>query len=167
MRRIEEALRELSREYRSVEAPERLRRKVAAAFRPGRRDWGLAWMAAPAAAVLGLLAWMPPEVETLELRTWAPPAPEVRMAPKTGARRAVKTKQVEIVSDFFPLRAGPVLGPGELGQVVRTAVPRREARRMGFLLDEVGDGPDLPADVLVGGDGSARAVRFVVTAGYR
>jgi hypothetical protein len=89
------------------------------------------------------------------------------MAPKTGARRAVKTKQVEIVSDFFPLRAGPVLGPGELGQVVRTAVPRREARRMGFLLDEVGDGPDLPADVLVGGDGSARAVRFVVTAGYR
>jgi len=165
MSRMDEALRELGAEYRGTEAPADLKREVMRSFRPAKREWGLAWMAAPAAAVLCVTLWMTrlPQAERLELGVWAPEAPAVAVSPKPAvvAARVRKPRAKEIVSDFFPLRSGPVLQPGEVGQVVRTRLPRREVRQFGFLWAEMQDGPDLPADVLVGWDGSARAVRFV------
>lgn len=167
MSSIDKALRELRAEYRQAEAPASLRRRVAGAFKPARREWGLAWMAVPAAValVIALGTTHVPAVEPLELRAWAPTAPQVGLTPKPAIRIARRpkaaAKEAEIVSDFFPLRAGPVLAPGEVGQVVRTKLARWEARRFGLTW---GDGPDVPADVLVGWDGSARAVRLVHTA---
>ena len=67
----------------------------------------------------------------------------------------------ELVTDFFPLYAGQQLVPLERGRLIRTLVPRSLLGTLGLPVH-----PDwaifpIKADVVVGEDGTARAVRFV------
>lgn len=67
----------------------------------------------------------------------------------------------ELVTDFFPLYAGQQLAPLERGRLIRTLVPRSLLGTLGLPVH-----PDwaifpIKADVVVGEDGTARAVRFV------
>lgn len=67
----------------------------------------------------------------------------------------------EVVTDFFPLYAGQQLAPLERGRLIRTLVPRSLLGTLGLPVH-----PDwaifpIKADVVVGEDGTARAVRFV------
>lgn len=63
--------------------------------------------------------------------------------------------------EFLPLRAGPVLHPGESAQVLRIQVPRAELVRFGYPYEPDAGQQKVQADVLIGEDGIARAIRFV------
>ena len=67
----------------------------------------------------------------------------------------------EVLTDFFPLYAGQQLAPLERGRLIRTLVPRSLLGTLGLPVH-----PDwaifpIKAEVVVGEDGTARAVRFV------
>jgi hypothetical protein len=67
----------------------------------------------------------------------------------------------EVTTEFFPLAYSEVPAPG--GYMVRMQVPRTALRSFGVASFGAPDdrSPTVMADVLVGGDGLARAVRFV------
>jgi hypothetical protein len=82
-----------------------------------------------------------------------------RLAQVPPAQRASEQRQ-EITTAFFPLVDGGT--PDGAGQIVRLEVPRTALTRFGLdpAMGEAGK-PTVLADVLVGDDGLARAVRFV------
>jgi len=76
-----------------------------------------------------------------------------------------ETNTREVTTDFFPLTYSSVPAPG--GQLVRMQVPRTALARFGVTSFVVaGDrSSTVLAEVVVGNDGLARAVRFVRVAG--
>lgn len=67
----------------------------------------------------------------------------------------------EITTDFFPLMHGG-LAPGDGGQLIRVELPRSALISLGLPVNmERAGGGRVKADVLVGEDGMARAIRFV------
>lgn len=66
----------------------------------------------------------------------------------------------QMATDFFPLTPAG-LEPADSAQVVRIRVPRREMRRFGLPVREELERAAVEAEVVVGPDGVARAVRFV------
>lgn len=65
-----------------------------------------------------------------------------------------------LYTDFFPLSA-VALDRHEPSHVIRIRLPRREMRRFGLPVSEELERSPVEADVLIGQDGIARAVRFV------
>jgi hypothetical protein len=126
----------------SSEVEQRLRSEVRA-IRERRRRARLVTFAA-AAVLMVVIAG--------SLRLGAPD-----QLPTTGNR-----PPAEVVTAFFPLVYGSV--PMTNGQVVRMEVPRTALASFGLGAVEALGSPEpetLLADVLVGEDGLARAVRFV------
>ena len=177
---LDPMLHELADEHRQLSAPVGVERALISEFRRRRRRGLWPWMSsagalAAAGVALAFYIVQPPPAETIALYVAAPAAPEVRFTPKPAvaaraveprpAKPVVQAEAYEIATDFFPLRAGPVLVPGELAQVVRTRVPRRELRRFGLAQPDfypsVGVRQDIRADIVFGYDGTARAIRFV------
>jgi hypothetical protein len=74
-----------------------------------------------------------------------------------------KPDEVETVTEFIPLVAGaPASTPLEGGQLVRVQLPRAALASLGLPLNaERGHEERVSADVLLGNDGLARAIRFV------
>jgi hypothetical protein len=114
--------------------------------REARRPRLWVGLAAAAALVLGISAAL----------VW----PD-RAAPDKPGSVASQQTAGEVGTDYFPLRAGPVLDAGEMGRVMRVAVPRSSLARFGFHPSAAAGTGAIQADVLVGMDGTARAVRFV------
>jgi hypothetical protein len=88
-----------------------------------------------------------------------------RRAKKTGATRGAElsndaTTEAEIVTEFFPLMNR---GAGQLdsGQVVRVELPRSALMSFGLPMNMDRADERIKADVVVGNDGLARAIRFV------
>lgn len=81
------------------------------------------------------------------------PAVERRPAPRLPVRRAVAT-------EFFSLVPGPALAVDE-PRLMRVRLPRAVLRSFGLPIDEERAAERILADVLVGEDGTAQAVRFV------
>jgi hypothetical protein len=73
----------------------------------------------------------------------------------------------EVATDFIPLVFGQVLDPAERAQLLRVNVPRSAMRTVGLPVREERMEERVPADLLVGEDGTPRAIRFVSLAGYR
>ncbi|MCA1635765.1 MAG: hypothetical protein LC802_19275 [Acidobacteria bacterium] len=68
----------------------------------------------------------------------------------------------EIVTDFIPLsQGGARLSAGDGGQVVRIELPRSALERFGLPMNVERANERVKADVLLGEDGMARAIRFV------
>jgi len=67
----------------------------------------------------------------------------------------------ERVTEFVPLRYGKPVEPGELLQVVRIQLDRRELLRLGIPIPPDGGLASVRADVILGEDGMAKAIRFV------
>jgi hypothetical protein len=176
---LDPILHELADEHREQSAPETIERALVAEFRSRHRRSLLPWLGgaaavAPACAALAVYLVQPPPAEMIALHVAAPAAPEVRFTPKrveaprvavARAKRSSAPAGAEITTDFFPLRAGPVLAPGELVQIVRTRVPRRELARFGLTASGYDTSRpvarDIRADVVFGYDGTARAIRFI------
>jgi hypothetical protein len=67
----------------------------------------------------------------------------------------------EIATEFLPLGYGNALGLQDGGQIVRVEVPRTTLVRFGLPVNTDRVGQRVKADLLLGVDGSARAIRFV------
>jgi len=67
----------------------------------------------------------------------------------------------EIATNFFPLMNGGQLTPGDAGHVIRVEVPRTALASFGLPVNADRAGGRVKADVLMGEDGMARAIRFV------
>ena len=83
-----------------------------------------------------------------------------------GARRppsprAVAAAEPEVTTEFFPLAHGGGLASGEGGHIVRVELPRTALASFGLPVNVETAGGRVRADVLLGEDGTARAIRFV------
>ncbi len=67
----------------------------------------------------------------------------------------------EVVTDYYSLVGAGDLRPRDGGQVVRVELPRSALATYGFQLNPESTGVPVTADVLLGNDGVARAIRFV------
>ncbi len=87
----------------------------------------------------------------------APPAPKpVRRAKRPPVLTA---EPMEVVTDFYPLMDAPP--PFERGQLLRVVVPASTMRSVGLPISPERWSERVQADVLVGEEGMARAIRFV------
>jgi hypothetical protein len=173
------ALRALAERDRAKEAPSRVEEAVLREFRRRRvlRQWrraGLWTSAVAAAAVIVTLALPGPQappapayepVSSAAEATVAPaapsPAPVTPAAPARRPRRAPPPplKPREVVTEFFPLV--DVAPPFESGELVRVTLPAAAMRTVGLPVREDRLLDRIQADVLVGQEGMARAIRFV------
>ena len=169
------ALRALAEQDRERKAPEEVEARLLAAFRQKRarrktRTAVLATLAIAAGITLFFARPEPKPVVTApaspQLLVSAPePAPEPVEVAAPPALKPVRKIQPgpqrprEIVTQFFPLLdAAP---PFERGELLRVTVPASTMRRVGLPVNEERMGDRVYADVLVGQEGLARAIRFV------
>jgi hypothetical protein len=171
-------------------APPAVERGLLTAFRERRRTVRRrrsAWIASAAggaiAAALLIAAFVaPPRPQSprqVAARPGTPAAKTQIIAPvyrelekprpralHAAKRRTVPPRTVEaasgnreIVTDFIPVVYDP--DPIERGRVVRVRLPRAALVAFGFPVNELRAEEPIKADVLLGEDGLARAVRFV------
>lgn len=84
--------------------------------------------------------------------------------PHRGARAAGEStaaEETEIATDFFPLAGASELMPTQGGHVVRVELPRTALASFGLAVNGERTSGRVKADVLLGDDGMARAIRFV------
>lgn len=72
-----------------------------------------------------------------------------------------RPKSDEIATDFIPLVNGESLAQLDSGQIVRVELPRSALMSFGLPMDMDRANEPIKADVVVGNDGLARAIRFV------
>ena len=183
---IPDVLLRLRDDARTQSAPDALEARLVSAFRehhPARRTnrkwlWG---SAAIAASLLATLAWRFPSIAPLQ----APPGPRpVAVAPqlvepssgklvakkatKPNAQKQRRPSPAQIATapppqarEFIQLPYAPDFDPYEGGQVVRVSVPGASVRGLGLPISA----DRVQADVLLGDDGVARAIRLVSNSG--
>jgi hypothetical protein len=186
---IVDVLRRLREDAPAQSAPDVLEEKLLCVFREhhaARRRAGRKWFwissAAVAASLLLMIGWrLSPTAsirapQDLPQKVASAPkaaAPETVVAvsdttpkPKIHKQRTEKTpKPVSAARipqrEFIPLPYAPEFDPYEGGQVVRVSMPGASVRNLGLpvMVDRV------QADVLLGGDGVARAIRLVSNSG--
>jgi len=154
-------------EWRATEAPPRLEQGLRAAFRSQqmrqKRPRAVIWLPvltwASAAAILILLA-------LLAVRGSKPAAP--RPAAPRGVEwasvmppTAWNTEQDASTNEFIPLPNAEQVGDNEDMNVIRVEVPRSAMLAVGLQVSVDQASEMVEADVMVGPDGLARAVRFV------
>jgi hypothetical protein len=88
----------------------------------------------------------------------APPASRNRVRHQVSKARL---SEVEVVTEFFPLLEGDDLSSLESGQIVRVELQGSELLAVGLPVDAAMTGEPVKADVVLGHDGLARAIRFV------
>jgi hypothetical protein len=76
-------------------------------------------------------------------------------------RRHVESRSTEVATDFLPLTFVDDSRAQESGHVVRVKVPRSALIAFGVPMNMERAGELITADVVIGGDGLARAIRFV------
>jgi len=97
--------------------------------------------------------------------------PRVRRKPQASPRRLQADRSVtgnvaelaatEVTTDFMPIGYVNSASLQDGGSVVRVELPRSTIVSMGFALNMDRSGERVKADVLMGADGLARAIRFV------
>lgn len=171
---LKQGLRAVAGKLRRIEAPARVEARLVAAFRAqsgiaasgsrsfrGRAPWMpvLTWAAAVAAvfalAVL-LIRGRQPDL----------PAPAVSRGPEL----ALNTMPAEfgnvdgaslVESGFIPLPNAAQIDPNEEVNLVRVEVPRSAMIALGYDVKPEEASDSVKADVMLGNDGLARAVRFL------
>lgn len=72
-----------------------------------------------------------------------------------------RPREAELVTEFYPLMEGPDLGSYTVVQLVRVELPGSALRAAGLPVGPEMDSEPVKADVMLGYDGLARAIRFV------
>ena len=166
-RRLTSGLRLLRSELSGAGAPASVEANLLAAFRAThapRPEPRAAWWRLPALqwAAAGLAA------AALAAGVWIVPAKRPA-APPAARRPVVQTQQVELAAmtpqeredGFIPLPNAPQIDPNDDVNVVRMEFPRSAMLAVGLDVnpDQVSD--TVEAEVMLGSDGLARAVRFM------
>ncbi|HEY0320732.1 MAG TPA: hypothetical protein VGC66_07265 [Pyrinomonadaceae bacterium] len=82
--------------------------------------------------------------------------------PKSDVNKSVKTSTSrEIATDFMPVSYGDNLNEIDNGRIVRVEMPRSALAQFGIPVNMDRANERIKADVLIGDDGMARAIRFV------
>jgi hypothetical protein len=160
-------LRALAAKSQNASAPSRVERRLVAAFRaqtfssvPRRPGWMplMLWATAQAATVLAgfvLLQGRQPQRTPHISRNTV----EVAAADPGGTVESVTLR--EGYEDFIPLPDAEGIAPNEAVNVVRVEVPRSAMIPLGYAVSEENASETVEADVVLGSDGLARAVRFL------
>lgn len=165
--RVTDGLRAMAAGMARVEAPARVEARLLTAFRAqvglpevARRRWipGLTWAAAVAAMIaVGLFV-----VRDRAQESQRPAGGHLELGlSETG------TNGLEQVLDdgFFLLPGAAQLAPAEDVNVLHVELPRSAMMQVGFEVNPDRADETVKADVVVGSDGLARAVRFVDVTG--
>ncbi|MBL8177179.1 MAG: hypothetical protein JNK48_21070 [Bryobacterales bacterium] len=175
-RELTAALGRLAGEQQGVQAPPAVEDALLAAFAARRQAahrarWRKAVWAIPLAAGLLLFAvlrWKEPEPRLAREASTVPPSierevepgPVAAIAPPVSSRPRT-VRRAEYVTEFVPLRYGKPLESGEPIVIVRMRLPGSELRKLGLPVAPETASGTVQADVLLGGDGLAKAIRFV------
>jgi hypothetical protein len=151
-RLLSDALRAVAEDDESLNTSSQVRERLLAEVRAiARPRWNRARLLQLAAAAILFVA--------IALPAWFS-ARRAPAATRADAGSAVHTVVREETTDFFPLAYSNVPAPS--GYVVRMQVPRATLDSFGITGFATDDrATTVAADVVVGGDGLARAVRFV------
>lgn len=188
-------LRALAQSTATEEAPPRVEAALLRAFRQRARErpartsaaWWVVGAAAAALALVFAVIWRPDAARVTEssrppqARAITIERPRVEMpASRPGGagqsrrarirrpqRAAAVERPGEVVTDFFPLPYAETLSPLEPGYVVRVKLPRSALSSLGLSVNEERAAEPVRADVVLGQDGLARAIRFVRAGGPR
>ena len=124
------------------------------------------WSLVAAAVVAALFLALPREHRAPTVVTKPAPQPEIATVAEAPApqvrpvrRKAAPRPPREIATEFFPLMDVPL--PFERGELLRVIVPASTMRTVGLPVNEERLADRVQADVLVGEEGLARAIRFV------
>jgi hypothetical protein len=183
--KLPETLRALARDMeRTHVAPPRLERALLEAFRAHhspsawRQRLVIGGIAASVACLVLSAVWIwwarplppptpkmtaqqaPPAVPVAESAEEAPPPPRSPIKPRRASRSA-PVAPVEVVTGFLPVPGGDPLEPLDRGRMVRVRLPRSALTAFGLPMNEDRAAERVQADVLIGEDGLARAIRFV------
>jgi hypothetical protein len=165
------ALKALAAHDREREAPGEVEVRVRQAFRRAKKQRRMKsmalWSLAAAAVVAAILLAIPHKHSSPAVVTKPAPPPQLAtvVEPPTApqirpVRRRIAPKPPrEIATEFFPLMDVPL--PFERGELLRVIVPASTMRSVGLPVNEEHLADRVQADVLVGEEGLARAIRFV------
>lgn len=135
------------------EAPGHIEEQLKSEFRKLKRRRSLmTWVpvfSGAAAAGIALLLWIQSE------------SPKPAPAPATAAVQAVAPAAEEDTDGFYPLPEAEALPAVESAMVVRVQLPASSLQLMGVPVGEEREDSSIQADLLLGQDGLARAVRLV------
>jgi hypothetical protein len=168
-RTLASGLRRLAADWRSVEAPARVESRLTAAFlgqagltvsHPATRWWvPVATWATAAVAVLALAMFLARDRHVVpahrttssrvELAAVEPPADLDTLGDSSGTD-----------NDFIPMPNAARIEPNEDLDLVRVEVPRSAMIALGYAVSEDRASEPVEAEVVLGADGLARAVRF-------
>jgi hypothetical protein len=84
-----------------------------------------------------------------------------RPVKRGGAKSPERTDGYEIATEYFPINLGSYLQPFDGGRVLRIKLPRSALMNYGLPVDPLRADEEVKADVVIGNDGMARAIRFV------
>jgi hypothetical protein len=157
---MKELLKALADADRELEAPEAVELRLKVAFRKKFAHPKWPYFALAAAAAIVVVVALLPKPQTLEIAVVTPPVVAVPVA-RPVARKVLHRKPPprEVVTDFYPLMEDAP--PFERGALLRVSVPALAMRGVGLPVSEDRLADMVQADVLVGEEGLARAIRFV------
>jgi hypothetical protein len=157
---MKELLKALAESDRDLQAPEAVELRLRSAFRRkyARPKWP--YFAIAAAALIVLFIATVPRAQVMQIAVVTPPVANVPVG-KITPRKVVHRKPPvrEMVTEFFPLMEDPP--PFERGELLRVSLPASAMRGVGLPVNEDRLTDTVQADVLVGQEGLARAIRFV------
>jgi hypothetical protein len=165
-RALSSGLRAARVEWREERAPGRLESKLVAAFRgqagvvspPRSRRWWmpvLTW-SAPAAVLAAAVLFVVAERRPAQPK--AEPVPELA---GVDWEAALALEDDPNAGEFIPLPNGDRLPPDGRVNIVRVEVPRSAMMALGYSVEAERAAERVQADVVLGSDGLARAVRFL------
>jgi len=168
---VRNALRALAEHDRQEEAPAIVEARVLRGFRQARKQRMLRrvgiWSVAIAAAVVAVLIVSAPKARVEPLHAVREPVvqrfevvvPESSKPVLATAPRTVRPARREIVTQFFMLTDSTL--PLDRGQLLRVRVPASVMYSVGLPVNPDRWTERVDADVVVGEEGMARAIRFV------
>ncbi len=161
---MNELLKALADSDREREAPPEVELRLRSAFRKkyARPKWPYFAMAAAAALALFFIVRPKPHVipQVTNNAVVKPYTPEVAVV-KPAVRKVThrKPQPREVTTEFYPLMEDAP--PFERGELLRVSLPASAMRSVGLPVSEERLTETIQADVLVGQEGLARAIRFV------
>ena len=168
-RTLASGLRMLAADWRSVEAPARVESRLTAAFlgqaglavrRPAARWWvPVATWAAAAAAVVALAMFLARDRQVVPAHRTASSRVQLAAVEPPADLEALGDSS-DADGDFIPMPNGARIEPNEDLNLVRVEVPRSAMIALGYAVSEDRASESVEAEVVLGADGLARAVRF-------
>ncbi len=167
-RAVSAGLRQLAADWRGIGAPPRLEARLMSAFRahsglaprPGRPWIPVATWAA-AAAVLLTTAVSLMRVDQPPTAPRHRPSSQIELAAVGPAAVEESVEAGDLENGFIPLPNAEGLAPTDDVNLVRVEVPRSAMIALGFAVNADRASEPVEAEVVLGPDGVARAVRFL------